>query len=316
MYSWGDDTRAWKRPGAYDYGDANRGYLDKLSKAAGSKPRSYAAPAGPDLSLVDPKGKVLETGSKTPIIVATDVTGSMSTWPGEIFDRLPLMYQTLCKYKDDVEIAFAAIGDATCDRHPLQVADFDKGPALDAKLKALYPEGGGGGGARESYELFAHFVANGVKAPEAVSPMLIIFGDEGFYEHVDPGQVEHYLGSRPEAAIPAKQVWEAVGQHWNVYLLHKHYAGCDEEIVRQWKDALGPQKVIPVPSPERAVDHAIGLVAKLWGEFGDFKDSIRARHDDGTAKSVAASLRYVPDAAATKSMLTARTKGMKSKPLD
>ena len=63
------------------------------------------------------------------------------------------------------------------DRFPLQVTDFAKGVALDERLAALYGEGGGGGGAKESYELFAWFVKNRVATPEAEKPFLIIYGD-------------------------------------------------------------------------------------------------------------------------------------------
>jgi hypothetical protein len=31
---------------------------------------------------------------------------------------------------------------------------------------------------------------------------------------------------------------------------------------------------------QRAVDYAMGLVARTWGHFGDFKENMRARQDD------------------------------------
>ena len=33
----------------------------------------------------------------------------MASWPFEIFDRLPLLYNTLSQYREDLEICFAAI---------------------------------------------------------------------------------------------------------------------------------------------------------------------------------------------------------------
>ena len=36
----------------------------------------------------------------------------MASWPFEIFDRLPLLFNTLSQYREDLEICFAAIGDA------------------------------------------------------------------------------------------------------------------------------------------------------------------------------------------------------------
>ena len=43
------------------------------------------------------------------------MTGSMQTWPAEIFDRLPLLYNTLAQYRPDLEVLFVP-------RLPAQVA--------------------------------------------------------------------------------------------------------------------------------------------------------------------------------------------------
>ncbi|MDO8628299.1 MAG: hypothetical protein Q7R56_00925, partial [Nanoarchaeota archaeon] len=101
MYSWGDDTSVWKNPGKYAYDEAKKPYLEKLAKEADSE-RIYTKKKEPNLALVDPKGKTLTSQSKNPIIVCVDGTGSMQKWPAEIFDRLPLLYQTLSQYRDDV----------------------------------------------------------------------------------------------------------------------------------------------------------------------------------------------------------------------
>ena len=157
MYCWGDNMSDWKRPAAYRYSGSRsaksaRSRAAKASKQRGG--RNYLSRSAPDLDVVSPQGKVISTQSANPIVVAVDVTGSMSSWPYEIFDRLPLLYQTLSQYRPDVEISFVAIGDATCDQYPLQVCDFARGIALEDQLKGLYGEGGGGGSVKESYELF------------------------------------------------------------------------------------------------------------------------------------------------------------------
>ncbi|MFA6089437.1 MAG: hypothetical protein WC755_06240 [Candidatus Woesearchaeota archaeon] len=317
MYSWGDDTGTWKKPGAYDYGSARRTYLGGLADvSAKTGPRTYTSTTRPNSKLVATLDKVIESKSENPIVIGVDVTGSMSTWPKEIFDRLPLLYQTLSKYKPDTEIAFAAIGDATCDSFPLQVNNFEKETKLDACIKALYPEGGGGGGAKESYELFAYYLLNNAKVDNAKSPFLIIYGDEGFYENVDPKQVQHYIGKKPETLLDSAAVWAALKQKFDIYLLHKQYdsGGQDSVIVDQWRKVLGHEKVIPLYEPERAVDVAIGLIAKKWGEYGDFTKSLSARHDASEARSVHASLRHVTDvdALSTKSIVSGKKSGKKS----
>lgn len=294
MYSWGPSTDDWAKPGAYSFDAARKAAMDAdAAKAKAKGGRSYLTEkSGPDLELCDPKGARLATDSKNPILVAVDVTGSMAHWPAEIFDRLPLLYQTLSQYREDVALSFAAIGDATCDRHPLQVTDFARGAALDERLAALWGEGGGGGGARESYELYAWFVQNRVSTPEAEKPFLIIYGDEGFYPEVCPKQVRHYVGASLEGPVSSRAVFQDLLARYEVYLLRKSYGSAAEDarIKEQWADALEPQRIIPVKDEQRAVDLALGLVARAWGRFDDFEENMKARQPLAKVKALANSL--------------------------
>ncbi len=308
MYSWGASTDDWASPGAYSFDSARKAAMDKdAKKAAARGGRTYLNRAAPDLDLVDPKGKKIRSKSKNPLVVAVDVTGSMAHWPAEIFDRLPLLYQTLSQYRPDVEISFSAIGDATSDKFPLQVADFGAGADLDAKLGALFGEGGGGGGARESYELFAHFVAERCEVPNASrddgeKPFLILYGDEGFYPEVATAQIRHYLGIGAEVAPKSVQVWKKLLETWEVYLFRKTYGGAQEqEILKQWTEALGAQRIIPVHDELRAVDLALGLVARAWGRFEDFEKNMAARQPADVVAAVANSLSAKSSLASKKS---------------
>ncbi|MBI4440621.1 hypothetical protein HY639_00490 [Candidatus Woesearchaeota archaeon] len=316
MYSWGDDTKAWKNPGSYDYGSARRGYLDELKKTADVKgPRSYGTGKGPNMALVDPKGKIISTQSKNPAAVLVDGTGSMQSWPAEIFDRMPLLYQTLSKYKDDFEVSFSVIGDARSDQWPVQVTDFGKGPVLDDYLKAVHAEGGGGPGIRESYELWAYYMLEHSKTPNATAPFMFIMGDEKFYETVNPEQVKHYLGDAMQPA-DAKAVWKALGQRYDIYLLRKPLEGYDKEVEAQWADAIGKQKIIPLYDPMRVVDVAMGIVARSWGNFGDFSKNLSARQDPESIEKVMLSLRATPEMdTGLKSKLKNETPAKKSKAL-
>lgn len=322
MYSWGGSTADWKGSRKYDYGSARAKY-DKAASSAGAKgPRTYIRASAPNEKLTDPRGKVISSDSADPIIIGVDVTGSMASWPAEIFDRLPLLYQTLAKYRPNTEFSFCAIGDATIDSYPLQVTDFDKSiKGLEAKLKALGCEGGGGGQIMESYELFGHFMDTHCKTPKATSPFLLIFGDEKFYDRVDPSQVEHYIGDKLESPISSEKMWHSLMQKFNLYLLHKPYGGghdraTDREVVKRWGSVIGPQRVIELPSSDRAVDIAMGLIAKHWGEYGDFTRNLDARHDDSDLKkTVHGTLRFIDVDPKPKSMLLKSPGSSKTKSL-
>lgn len=318
MYSWDPNPRDWKGSTRYKYDSAKNPYLDKVVKDAAAKgPRTYTKHASPG-KLVDARGKVISTESENPIIIRLDVTGSMDKAPGEFLDRAPLIYMTLAQYRPDVEISFGAVGDATCDEYPLQINHFGKGGDLEDHLKAIGCEGRGGGQISESYELCGYFDLNHVKTPKAKSPFLFIFGDEKFYNQVSPTQVAHYIGDRLEAPIPADQVWKGLLQRFNLYFLQKKYGygdepAIDEQVREHWAHAIGSQRVRLVPNMERAVDVIIGLVAKDWGEYKDFKENLSARQPDPAVREeVYESIRYVGDKDATKSRVTASRKSGKT----
>ncbi len=324
MYSWGGSTADWKKPGGYSFDSARAPYLDKLAAGSAAKGgRSYLGRTSPDAALVGTKDKVIKTDSENPIVVGIDVTGSMRTWPAEIFDRLPLLYQTLSQYRPDVEISFGAIGDANSDRYPIQVNNFGKGLDLEEHINALYPEGRGGGQVSESYELFGYFMQNKCEMPKAKSPFLIIFGDEKFYDEVDPRQVAYYIGDKLQTPLDSKALWDGILQKFNFYLLHKAYGHgnvptTDAEVKQYWADAIGSQRIIELPSAERAVDIAIGIIAKQWGEYGDFSKSLDSRQTDpAVIASVHNPLRFLPDpnAAGSNSVIDSKSTAARTKSL-
>lgn len=314
MYSWGPDTSTWAKPG-FDFGDA-KGYLKGLeAKAETEGPRDYGTKkTSPDLKLVNPKGRIITTESTAPVILAVDGTGSMQTWPAEIFDRLPLFYQTLATYNPATEVSFSVIGDGGIDKWPVQITDFGKDITLDKFLKALKPEGGGGPGIRESYELWAYFVDQNVRTPNAASPFLIIMGDEMFYDLVRPEQANAYLGLNLQSPAASREVWQRLGSRFDIYFLRKPYPGNDEKVAAQWREAIGSQRIIDVFDPTRVVDQAIGIIAKRWGKLDDFVENMSARQDDATVVKVLESLRAAPADLGMKSKLKL-PKGGKTMPL-
>jgi (2Fe-2S) ferredoxin len=290
MYGWGDDMSDWKDPVAYKFEGSDKAKADRAAAAKASADmggRTYLKKTAPAEDVTTAK-KTIYTSSATPVVVAVDVTGSMQHWPAEIFDRLPLLYQTLSQYREEVEVSFIAIGDAHSDRHPLQVTDFRKGIGLEETLNALYGEGGGGGQARESYELLAYQLLYRCRCPEAVKPLLILYGDEGFYEQIDPAQVRRLIGDDLKEPVDARAAWRAVAEAWNVWHLRKAYHGHQEkQILAQWQDVLGPERVIPLDDEKRAVDLALGIIARQWGRLDDFEKNLAARQDAAVVARVA-----------------------------
>jgi len=286
MYSWNDDTSGWYGSGKYSYSSSGSAVRSAASaRAMASGPRTYQGKSGPNEKIIDPK-KRISTNSKNPLIVAIDVTGSMASWPFEIFDRLPLLFNTLVQYRTDVEICFAAIGDAAVDRWPLQVTAFASGFDLEQLLGSLYGEGGGGD-APESYGLFAHWVNTHVEIPNAEeTPFLIVFGDISMHPKIQGGQVSHYLGDKIKGDLDSMSEWKKLTQKWNTWFLRRPGGKRGDPIDDQWGKAIGAQKIFHIEDEQRAVDYAMGLVARSWGHFDDFQDNMRARQDESKVNLV------------------------------
>lgn len=289
MYSWGDDTSDWAKPGTYAYSESTKAVRDEdAKKAKASGPRAYTDRGGPNEQLTNPK-KVVTTTSPNPLIIGVDVTGSMQRWPFEIFDRLPLLYQTLSQYRPDLEVCFVAIGDTRCDRWPMQCTTFAKGFELDQNLKALHGEGGGGD-APESYGVFAQWVNTHVHADNAERPFLIVFGDAPMHDKVMEGEVRHVLGDEIPQALDATTVWHQVSRKWNTWFLRRPGGTKGDATDKQWASAIGAQQIVHMDDEQRAVDYALGLIARSWGHFEDFKVNMNARQDEGKVKSIASRL--------------------------
>jgi hypothetical protein len=286
MYSWDEDTSSWYGKAKYSYGSRGAAKRKTAAKrAAAEGPRTYSQKGGPNEKIIDPQKRV-RSESANPLIIAIDVTGSMADWPFEIFDRLPLLYNTLSQYREDLEICFAAIGDAAVDRWPLQVTTFASGFDLEQLLGALYGEGGGGD-APESYGLFSHWLNTHVRIPDlSEPPFLIVFGDVTMHKRVPRGQIAHYLGDEVQADIDAIASWRQVTETWNTWFLRRPTGRRGDAVDMQWSLAIGGQKLLYIEDEQRAVDYAMGLVARAWGHFGDFQDNMRARQSEEKVASV------------------------------
>jgi len=51
-------------------------------------------------------------------------------------------------------------------------------------------------------------------------------------------------------------------------------------------EAVGADNIVHVHAPERAVDYAMGIIAKQWGQFDSFVENMRARQDEDAVEAV------------------------------
>jgi hypothetical protein len=298
-YSWGDDTgdTAETAPGGYDYSSARAAYSEAVTERepeeAEDRKSTYSVDHSKAGATPAPKGKELVTESTHPIALLVDVTGSMSTWPGIIFEKLPLLGMEVDRYFPDYAISFAAVGDAYCDSYPLQVTDFDNGPALDEHLKNLYPEGGGGD-EPESYDLAAYYYVHHCTMDKALKPICILVCDAPSHSSLKPEAIKNYVGDIVQSSLKSDAIFARLREKFSFYVVLRGYCP-DTSTTDYWKKIAGPQRVLPFEEPRDIVEVLIGIIASEAGEFDDFKTRVSTRHADrpDRIKRVMTSLKIV-----------------------
>ncbi|GAA4590306.1 hypothetical protein BJY16_009192 [Actinoplanes octamycinicus] len=188
-----------------------------------------------------------EHPASTPIVVMFDVTGSMRHVPRVLQAELPQLLGRLTQQGrvTDPQIMFGAIGDATCDRVPLQVGQFESDNRMDEDLSRIVLEGGGGGGKRESYELAMYFLARHVVTDSMVQRQkkgfLFLIGDEMPYQQVKPDEVGAVIGDDLRQPIPTREILAELRRKFEVFFILPTAAshGGDRQVLRTWRDLLG-----------------------------------------------------------------------------
>ncbi|WP_033339965.1 hypothetical protein [Catenuloplanes japonicus] len=214
------------------------------------------------------------------VAVLFDVTGSMGYVPRRLQEKLPQLFDLLLDrgYVRDPQLMFGAIGDATCDRVPLQVGQFESDNRMDEQLGRILLEGGGGGQKTESYELAAYFMARHTSIDcwerRGKRGYLFIIGDEMSYPRVyargantpvtgyDRGGrrgVAEVIGDRLQDDIDTRDIFAEVREMYDTYYILPRgtsYSG-DRQVLDHWRGLLG-QNVIELDDLD-AVSETIAL---------------------------------------------------------
>ena len=223
-------------------------------------------------ALMDPRGlKVRESRDSAdhpasiPVVFALDVTGSMGDIPRSLArEELPTFMKLLGQcHIPDPQLMFMAIGDATSDRAPVQVGQFESTAELmDQWLTWSYLEGGGGGTGSESYELAFYTLAQHTDldsmAKRHKRGYLFMTGDELPYPAVSRHQIEAIFGEKLDEDIPIEEVIAAASENYHLFFLIPDLPrrrNCE----KRWRELLGDQ-VICMEAPGDACAVAAAIV--------------------------------------------------------
>jgi hypothetical protein len=192
------------------------------------------------------------------IIISLDVTGSMGKVVRAIHADLPQLHELLLghQYIAHPQILFGAVGDATCDRVPLQVGQFESDNRMDENLENMILEGGGGGQKTESYELMLYVAARHTAIDcwekRQHKGYLFMIGDEMAYPVVNPNQVNRLLGGGLQYSLPLQEIIHEVQKRYHLFYVLPGGAahGADRDVTQFWERHLGHEHLIHLEHPE------------------------------------------------------------------
>ena len=223
------------------------------------------------------------------IAVLFDVTGSMGGVPRTLQTKLPDLFGLLLRkgYTPDPQILFGAVGDATCDRVPLQLGQFESDNRMDDDLGNILLEGGGGGQMTESYELalyaMARHTALDCHEKRGRRGYLFLIGDEMPYGKVKAREVRAVLGDTIRHDIPVQDILAELRRKFHVHYIlpaGASHAG-NPEVLALWRRLLG-QNVIELDDLD-AVCETIALTVGLGEEAIDLATGLADLAEVGSA---------------------------------
>ena len=261
-----------------------RGYTDSSSASDLYKARTVKPEMEPKGIEFRESCDSKEHPESTPIILGLDVTGSskkLNKLILEIYDREPVK---------DPQIMVMAFGDVECDRHPLQVTQFESDIRIAEQLNDIYFERGGGGNAGESYTLPWYFAARHTKTDSyekrGKKGFLFTMGDEPFLDNISKEAIRHFIGDDIEYDLSAEELLNEVSRQYEVYHLMieegsgmRYYQG---KVVDKWTKLLG-QRAIRVSDCDSIPEIIVSI---LQIEAGKDKEEIIHSWKGKTADAV------------------------------
>jgi hypothetical protein len=187
-----------------------------------------------------------------PIILALDVTGSMGSIPTYLIkEGLPKLVDKIIQAGIAYpQLLFVAVGDHECDKHPLQIGQFEASDVLlDYWLESVFLEGGGGGNNGESYGLAHYFAGYHTEHDSFVKRhkkgVLITIGDELNLPAYPKKAINRIMGTTYQVDFSSADLLDKAKELYDIYHIHTNSASrqAGKSIAGDWKQLLGEHLV-------------------------------------------------------------------------
>lgn len=249
----------------------------------------------------------VDNPNSTPVIIALDVTGSMGVLAKTIAQEgLGIAFKELLTRKpiSDPQVMAMAIGDANCDRVPLQVTQFEADMRITEQLLDLYLEGGGGGNSFESYNLPWAFAARKISTDafekRGKKGYLFTVGDEEVPQDLTLSQLKEFVDPEATQPIANAELLEAASKLFHVFHIivsegsHVRSRGIDR-VKATWEPLLG-QRVLVLDDYTKLAEVIVSAIQVVEGAA---PAAVAATWSGSTAVAVAAAIGGLTTGAAT-----------------
>lgn len=231
---------------------------------------------------LDPKGVKLresldseDNPNSTPVIVAIDVTGSMGIIADVLARKgLGTLFQSLLDRKPiaNPHLMFMAVGDANCDRAPLQVSQFEADNRIVEQLTQIFIEHGGGGNNFESYNLPWYFASNHTEHDSLIKRgkrgYLFTVGDEEIPKAITSDQIKQFLGDDVERDVTTSEALQDAQRGYDVFHIiieeGQHARANMDVVVSGWTNLLG-QRAIRLSDHTKLAETIVSIIEVAEG---------------------------------------------------
>ena len=209
--------------------------------------------------------------NSTPIILGVDVTGSMGnladivskTLLGQIFSRILNE-----KIVPDPQVMIMGIGDAECDKQPLQVSQFESDLTITKWLEMLFLERGGGGNAGESYNL-AHYFAAKMTSTDSFEKrkkkgFLFTIGDEPPLLRLRKSDVKKHFDWDESEDIGSAHLYKQASEKYHVFhiILAQDRKSSLQSVKNIWETVMDDEHIIVNIDYNMLSDQIIDCITK------------------------------------------------------
>lgn len=213
--------------------------------------------------------------NSTPIIIALDVTGSMSSVLEAIAKNLGTLVNEIYERKPvtDPHLMFMGIGDVEAgDSCPLQVTQFEADIRIAEQLTKIYFEGGGGGNDYESYALAWYFAARHTKTDSFLKRkkkgFLFTIGDELPTPYLTIENINKIMDCSERQRLSMESLIKRASEQWNLFHLiieeGSFCRGARTRVITEWNKAIG-QHARPVADHRRVAEIIVSILQKESG---------------------------------------------------